>query len=105
VKKFIIILRNKRKGELQAELLRSHVNHLRELNKLGILFLCGPFADNNDAMKIIKANSFKEADKIANLDPFTINKYYLEYEIHELIEANENNDFLLSNTLDKLLVE
>lgn len=105
MKKFIIILRNKRKGELQAELLRLHVNHLRELNKQGVLFLCGPFADNNDAMKIVKAKSFEEADKIANLDPFTIEKYYREYEIHELIEANENNNYLLSDTLDNLPVD
>ncbi len=33
MKKFIIILRNKRKGELQEDLLRLHVNHLRELNR------------------------------------------------------------------------
>lgn len=105
MKKFIIILKNKRKGELKAELLRLHVNHLKELNKDGLLFLCGPFADNNDAMKIIKANNFEEADKIANLDPFTIEKYYREYEIHELIEANENNNFLLTETLDKLPIE
>lgn len=85
--------------------MRLHVNHLKELNKQGVLFLCGPFADNNDAMKIIKANSFKVVDKIANLDSFTIKKYYREYENHKLIDANENNNFLLSNTLDKLLVE
>ncbi len=82
-----------------------HVNHLRELNKQGILFLCGPFADNNDAMKIVKAGSFEEADKIAKSDPFTIENYYREYEIHELIEANEDNNYLLKTTLDKLPIE
>lgn len=102
MKKYLILLKNKRKGELDKDLLRQHVLHLRNLSFQNCLVLCGPFADNNDAMKIILAKDMDEARNIAQQDPFTIAAYYRETEIHELIEATPENNFLLGETLTNL---
>lgn len=95
-------MKNKRKGKLKEKLLRQHVNHLKELKRQDILVLCGPFSDNDKAIKIIITNSFEEADAIAKSDPFTRNSYYQDYEIHELIEANDDNNYLLKDTLENI---
>ena len=44
---------------------------------------------------MIKAENLEEAEFIANCAPFTKNGYYQNYEIHEFIEANEENNYLL----------
>lgn len=97
MKQFIILLKNKNRGQLNSELLHLHIEHLKELKLNNILILCGPFTDNDGAMKIIYAKSMKEAENIANKDPFTYDHYYQNYEIHEFIEANEDNNYLLNN--------
>lgn len=95
MKQFIILLKDKQRGTLSDDLLHAHVKHLKELKSKNILVICGPFTDNNGAVKIIKARNLEEAEFIANWDPFTKNGYYQNYEIHEFIEANEENNYLL----------
>lgn len=95
MKKFIILLKDKQIETLNDDLWHAHVNHLKELKAKNILVICGPFTDSGRAMKIIKANHLEEAKRIANCDPFTKNGYFQNYEIHEFIEANEENNYLL----------
>lgn len=95
MKKYVIILSGKKKNTLTDTLLNSHVQHLKEINRKGQLFLCGPLVDSDKAIKIINANSMEEALKVAKGDPFTIHSYYPNIEVLELEEANEENEYLL----------
>ena len=96
MKKYIVILKNKKRDILTEDLLRGHVEHLKKLEKEGRLFLCGPFTDNEGALQIITAYSFNEAEKSALQDPFIIHGYY-EYILHELIEADRSNNYLVED--------
>lgn len=99
--KYIAILQNKRKGTLTTDLLHNHVEHLRKLTHKGILFLCGPFKDNDGAMQILEVKSYKEAEEYLLQDPFIAQKYYTSYIIYELIEANDRNNYLMEDTQTK----
>ncbi len=92
--KYILILKNKRKGTLTNELLQGHIDHLREQSSNGNIFLSGPFKDNDGAIQIIEAESKTVAESIVKKDPFVSEKYYQAYELNELIEANEENNWL-----------
>ena len=95
MKKYVVILSGKKKNTLTEKLLIDHVKNLKEINKKGQLFICGPLVDSDKAIKIINANSMEEALKIVNADPFTINSYYPDVEVLALEEANEENEYLL----------
>ncbi|HWO75195.1 MAG TPA: YciI family protein [Bacillus sp. (in: firmicutes)] len=95
MKKFVVLLKNKKPHQLTAQLLNKHVDHLRTLDKMGKLFLCGPFEDNSAAIQIIVAENYEEAKQWVEKDPFVEEKYYQTYELNELIEANEQNNWLL----------
>ena len=92
---YLVILKNKRKGELSNDLLIRHVTYLKKLSKQGSLKLCGPFADNDGALMIYLAESIEEVEKLLNNDPFICDKYYQAYKIKEFIEANEENNWLM----------
>ncbi|WP_176555735.1 hypothetical protein [Virgibacillus ndiopensis] len=47
MKKFVAILKDKKKGELTKGLLIKHFEHLRNLSKKSKLFICDPFKDND----------------------------------------------------------
>jgi uncharacterized protein YciI len=101
MEKYIVILQGKTKGALTSDLLNSHIKHLRNLHDMGILFLCGPFKDDDGGMQILQANSYKEAENHVLNDPFIAQKYYTNYTIHELIEANDSNNYLMDNPQTK----
>ena len=94
MQKYIVLLKEKQKGTLNDDLLKRHIDYLRELNSLGQLHLCGPFQDDDGAIQIIKSNSKSDVEKIIANDPFIKEKYYQSHEIFRLIEANENNNWL-----------
>ncbi len=102
MKKFIVILKDRRNGTLKSELLEQHVNHLKILKESGNLYLCGPFANNDNALQIIIADKIESAEKLVNKDPFIKEKYYKSYSIDELIEANEANNWLCEDTQTKI---
>jgi uncharacterized protein len=94
---FVVFLKDKRKGELDASLLTSHIEHLRHLNQEGKLMVGGPFKKNEEAMIILKCGDIDEAITLAESDPFIKEKYYNTYEINELIVANEENNWLMDS--------
>lgn len=100
--KYITILKEKRKGTLKHDLLNEHVSHLRKLNKLRKLFLCGPFKNDDGALQIILAETKEKAIQIVEQDPFIREGYYQSFEIYELIEANEDNNWLCEDTQTKI---
>ncbi|MFT4413314.1 YciI family protein [Fredinandcohnia humi] len=95
MRKFVAIFKDKKKGELTKDLLNKHVKHLQNLTKDSKLFICGPFKDNNKAMQILICDSIDEAINLVESDPFVKEGYYATYDINELIEANENNNWLV----------
>ena len=91
--KFVALYKlNERKG-FTADVAKNHVEHLRNLSHKNILFLCGRLKVDG-AMLILEAKSIKEAKAYILQDPVIVQKHYC-YVIHELVEANEGNNFLL----------
>lgn len=93
--KFVILCKKNADKRFPRELFVRHVEHLRNLKKKNILFLCGPFKDRDEVIQIIKADSYEEAERYIRLDPFTSEGFFSEYTIRELIEATEENNYLL----------
>jgi uncharacterized protein YciI len=75
--KYVVIYEDMREDavaqDLVPDLLKGHVEHIRDLDSRGILFMCGPLKD-----------------------PFIVHKCYASYRIYEWVEANESNNYLLN---------
>ena len=97
--KYIVILEDERKDDLAYDLLKGHVEHLRDLSSRGIVSMCGPLKDRNGnygkGLLIFEANSIEEVESHVLKDPFVIQKWYASYQIYEWIEANESNNYLM----------
>ena len=91
--KYVVQYKLKERKGFTGDLAKNHVEHLRNLSHKNILFLCG-LLKGNGAMLILEAKSLKEAEAYILQDPVIVQKKY-EYKIHELKEANEENNFLL----------
>lgn len=91
--KYVVLYKLKERKGFTADLAKIHVEYLRDLSHRKILHLCG-LLKGNGAMMILEAKSLKEAEAHILQDPVIIHKKY-GYVIHELIEANESNNFLL----------
>ncbi|RRJ64250.1 hypothetical protein EHV15_15965 [Paenibacillus oralis] len=68
--KYVILLMLNPGKSLDEGLIRGHVAHLRELDRLGHLVMCGPFTDYKGGMIIIEADTIEQARQIAERDPF-----------------------------------
>ena len=79
---------------LNEEIVKRHVEHLKELKRQGRLVLCGPFTDYPGGMVVFTAEDLAEATNIAKADPF-IASGCKTYEIRTLELANEENNYLL----------
>jgi uncharacterized protein YciI len=75
-------------------LMARHVDHLKDLKKRDKLFLCGPFKDSGGVIQILSAGNYGEAEQLVLRDPFTSEGVFSTYTLHELIEANEENNYL-----------
>ena len=70
---YLVVTRPVRSPEIEKRLM-DHLNHQVELEKRGIMFAAGPLyprgSDTPEAgMFVLRANSFEEADAIAQEDP------------------------------------
>lgn len=79
---------------INKELIKSHVEHLKELKKQGRLVFCGPFTDYPGGMVIFSAENLEEATTLAKSDPF-IASGCKSFEIRTLEPANDENNYLL----------
>lgn len=98
--KYVVIYEDMRMDAVTPDmvpgLLKSHVEHLKNLHSKGTLFMCGPLKDSdNKALLIFEANSRDEVESNVLKDPFIVNKCYAGYRIYEWIEANEGNNWLM----------
>ncbi len=94
---FVLLLRDKQRGTLSRDLLLAHVAYLGRYTREGYIILCGPFRDAQGAIQVIAADSPEDARRIAESAPFIAEGYYASYEFHELIEANEGNNWLVDD--------
>ncbi len=79
---------------INQKLIKSHVEHLKELKNQGKLVLCGPFMDYPGGMVIFLAEDLAEAMNIAKSDPF-IASGCKSFEVRTLEPANDENNYLL----------
>ncbi|MGD2168701.1 MAG: YciI family protein [Chlamydiota bacterium] len=98
MKSFIVLYSHKNKRCLTEEMLQGHILFLKKLKARNMLVICGPFIDNERAIIILRSSSKTEVDKLVNEEPFVKGKYYERYEIVEFIEANQENDWLMSHS-------
>ncbi|WP_410771766.1 YciI family protein [Fontibacillus sp. BL9] len=89
--KYVILLSMNPGKSFNEELIRSHVAYLRELDSMGKLVMCGPFADAPGGMVIIEAENLEEAKALAERDPF-VKSGTENYELRAWeISCEENN--------------
>ena len=98
--KFLIILQEMNSEssftpEQIKEITERHVEHVKDLDSKGILFLCGPIKGHEKGVFILNASSYEEAEGHVLRDPLIVNKGYKSYVIYEIIEANAGNNYLL----------
>jgi uncharacterized protein YciI len=92
--KYVVIYKDRVRKGLTNDLVKNHVGHIKNLHDNKILFLCGFLKKTDKAMLILEAESLKEAKGIILKDPLIITKHY-NYDIYELNEANESNNWFL----------
>lgn len=77
---------------LSIEVVKKHIEHIKTLDNLGKLVLCGPFTDYEGGIVILKGCDINEAKSIADEDPF-IKGGYKTYELITLRVANRENNY------------
>ena len=82
-----------REKDYTIEIIKKHVEHLKQLEKNDQLVLCGPFKDYPGGMVIIIAESYAEAKSIAESDPL-ITEEFITYELRTWELSNEENNHL-----------
>ncbi|WP_449619706.1 YciI family protein [Robertmurraya sp. Marseille-Q9965] len=88
---YVYLMNNEK--PVDRELIKSHVEYLKELKRLGKLVLCGPFTDYPGGMVVFEAEDLDEATTIAKSDPF-ISSGCKSFEIRTIEVANEENNYL-----------
>lgn len=94
--RYAVIYEDERTGVLEPDLLKGHVEHLRDLHSRGALFLCGTLKNSGGkALLIFEANYREEVEGCVLKDPLIIQKWYYNYHIYEWNEANDSNNYLM----------
>jgi uncharacterized protein YciI len=68
--RFVYLLTRIQGKVLNKDVIRAHVVHMKRLDSIGILELCGPFSDSKGGMVILKGCSYEDAVEVAESDPF-----------------------------------
>ncbi|MDO5101069.1 MAG: YciI family protein [Eubacteriales bacterium] len=87
---YIYLMKNIK--SLSMEVVKKHIEHLKKLDNMGKLVLCGPFTDYEGGIVILKCRDINEAKLIADEDPF-IKEGYKTYELMTLCVANKENNY------------
>jgi uncharacterized protein YciI len=87
-----VILLNEIPGKTTtSEIVHSHVQYLKGLDKAGKLVMCGPFTDYKGGMVVIKAADINDAQETAKSDPF-VREGFRTYELRTWkLSCEENN--------------
>lgn len=90
---YLMLMHEVRDKELTPEVIKDHIEHLKQLDASGKLVVCGPFLTRYGALKILCADSMLEAKRLAEADPF-IKHGYSTYELLEFRNAHAGNRYL-----------
>lgn len=82
------------KNEMIEQLIKDHVEHLKQLDAENKLVLCGFLHDYPGGMVVFNADCYDQAILIAESDPF-IHSGCKTYELRCLEVANQDNHYLL----------
>ena len=97
--KYVVMYEDERQENLASELLKGHVEHLRNLCSQGKVLICGPLKSNGyfrgKGLLLFEATSQDEVENYVLKDPFIVQKWYASYHIYEWIEANDSNNYLM----------
>jgi uncharacterized protein YciI len=92
--KYIAILRDRCPARLTREMYERHIAYLRESSRSGSLVLAGPLKEQDRVLQVLQADSREAAEGILFQDPFVSEGYFRAYDLYELIESNEGNNWL-----------
>lgn len=92
--KYVAILRERCPARLTRDMYHRHIDYLRENARNGLLVLAGPLKDQDLVLQILRADSRDAAEQVLFQDPFVSEGYFRTYELCELIECNEGNNWL-----------
>jgi len=92
--KYVVILKERCPARLTREMYNRHIDYLRGSARNGSLVLAGPLKDQDRVLQILQADSREAAERILFQDPFVSDGYFRAYELYELIESNEGNNWL-----------
>ena len=82
------------KNEMIEQLIKDHVEHLKQLDAENKLVLCGFLHDYPGGMVVFNADCYDQAILIAESAPF-IHSGCKTYELRSLEVANKDNYYLL----------
>ncbi|HJM39048.1 MAG TPA: YciI family protein [Planctomycetota bacterium] len=91
--RYVILLTAEEGVEVNEELVRAHVAHLKQLEARGDLEFCGPFTDGTGGLAIIRAVSYEAACAIAEADPFVASGART-CDVGELEKSHAGNNYL-----------
>lgn len=91
---YVILLSYTGKGAIKDSA-RLHASYLKSLDEKGQLVLGGPFSDFKGGIVIVKAESYEEAKKVAELEP-CVKEGFESYEIRKWEVAHEKNNYLIT---------
>lgn len=92
----MFIKRGKTYNKINGEMVKKHVEYIRNLDDNGKLELCGAFKGYPGVagMLILKVPSYEEAEDICKSEPF-VAEGYASYELRTLQAGNKDNNYLL----------
>ena len=90
------LLKSKSYNKMTMEVVRRHVDNIRDLDDAGHLSLCGVYKGNPGVagMFILKAESLEVADALCQREPL-VAEGFATYKLHALEVANRENNYLL----------
>ncbi|GLO60606.1 hypothetical protein MACH09_11140 [Vibrio sp. MACH09] len=98
---WIAFLSDKQRELMTKNLLKAHVSYLKEITNTGELKLCGPLLDGT-AIMIFNVDTEQHARSLVASDPFSKASYYKTVRFAEFMEANMENEFLLTDALTQM---
>jgi len=98
--KFLVNYKSTNNNMSKKGLVKKHVDYIKSLYKNKTITFAAVFKSKPGAMLIFNASSYEEVENFLQQDPF-IEKNIYEYVIEEIIEGNEDNNFLLGKNKTK----
>ena len=86
MERYVVIYENEREDTTDTDLIKRHVEHLKELQAQKILLSCGPLQGSGKALLIFEANSKEEVEHKVQKDPFITCKWYKNYHIYKWLD-------------------